>query len=408
MAAAQSGSFAPVFTVNGSPVTGFEYDQRKQFLTLLRAPGDIDALTRQALIEDRLRLHAAKQAGVTITADQVKAGMEEFASRANLTADQFVAALQQGGVEAETFRDFVSAGLIWREVVRAKFQGRVTISDADIDRALADVSGRGAGPRVLLSEIVLPAQQGGFGPVQKRALELAETIRGEGDFARVAREASSAPSRENGGQIGWMPLTNLPPQVRGAISTLGQGQVSEPVVVPGGIALYLLRGLSEGGDIDPGKLSVDYIRMAVPAAEADRVLAEARTCDDLYPVARKLSPGSLTRTTTEARSLPGDVAGILSRLDANEGAIAGTQGGTAVLVMLCERTATVPEGGKPDLSALADPVIGGPPRIVKDLGFSAGPNREAVRQDLVNQRLNQLSDGYLAELVANAIVVEAP
>jgi len=125
---AQGGTFAPAFTVNGSIVTNFEYDQRRQFLTLLRAPGDIDQAARAALIEDRLRLDAAEQLGITITADQVKAGMEEFASRANLTAEQFVEALKQGGVEAETFRDFVSAGLIWREVVRAKFGGTVVIA----------------------------------------------------------------------------------------------------------------------------------------------------------------------------------------------------------------------------------------------------------------------------------------
>lgn len=407
-AMAQSGPFAPVFSVNGSPVTGFEYEQRKLFLTLLRAPGDIEAQTRQALIEDRLRLAAAKQLGVTLTPDQIKAGMEEFASRANLTADQFVQALAQGGVQAETFRDFVSAGLIWREVVRAKFGGTVTISEADIDRALQAETKRGAGPRVLLSEIVLPAQQGGFGVVQAKALELAESIRSGGNFAEAARQRSSAPSRDNGGALGWMPLTNLPPQVRGAIGALSPGQISEPVVVPGGIALFQMRGTSEGGEIQPGNVTLDYIRMVLPAAEAERVRAEARICDDLYPIARKIAPGGITRASVTANAVPSDVAGVLSGLDANEAAIAGRQGSAAILVMLCERTATVPEGGAPDVSALPEPVPGGAPRIDKELGFSAGPSRDAVRQDLLNQRLNQLSDGYMAELSAQAIVTDAP
>ena len=36
-------------------------------------------------------------------------------------ATAFVTALGQNGVDAETFRDFVSAGLAWREYSRARF-----------------------------------------------------------------------------------------------------------------------------------------------------------------------------------------------------------------------------------------------------------------------------------------------
>jgi peptidyl-prolyl cis-trans isomerase SurA len=402
---AQGGTFAPAFTVNGSIVTNFEYDQRRQFLTLLRAPGDIDQAARAALIEDRLRLDAAKQLGITITADQVKAGMEEFASRANLTAEQFVEALKQGGVEAETFRDFVSAGLIWREVVRAKFGGTVVIGQADLDRALSAEAGRGRGPRVLLSEIVLPAQQGGFGVVQADALELAETIRSSGDFAQAARERSAAPSRDAGGALGWMPLTNLPPQVRAALNGLGQGQVSEPVVIPGGVALFQLRGSDAGATDGPGLVTVDYLQVGLSSDDAARISAEARSCDEVYPQARKAG-ATVSRQSVEERSLPGNVAGTIAALDAGESAVLAAQGGGALLVMLCARTATVPEGGAPVLGDLGAAITDGTPRVVEGLGLSAGPVDDALRQELLNQRLNQLSDGYLAELVSGAIIVE--
>ena len=72
------------------------------------APDD-ELLT--GLIEDRLRLAAAEAAGIVIDAAAVQAGMEEFASRANLTAAKLIEALAPGGVEAETFRDFVEAGV---------------------------------------------------------------------------------------------------------------------------------------------------------------------------------------------------------------------------------------------------------------------------------------------------------
>lgn len=115
------GSFEPVITVNGRVITGYELDQRVLFLDILRVPGDHLAEAERGLIEDRLRLEAAKRDGITVTPAQLTAGMEEFASRANLPLDQFLEAIGQGGIAPETYRDFVHAGLLWREVVRARF-----------------------------------------------------------------------------------------------------------------------------------------------------------------------------------------------------------------------------------------------------------------------------------------------
>ena len=111
VAEAQDASFAPRLYVNDRAISNFEVQQRTLFLTLLRAPGDLDAEAIKGLIEDRLRGSVAKQLGLTLSAEAVIAGMNEFASRANLTGDQFVEALGQAGVAPETFRDFVSAGL---------------------------------------------------------------------------------------------------------------------------------------------------------------------------------------------------------------------------------------------------------------------------------------------------------
>ncbi len=62
--------------------------------------------------------------------------MTEFAGRANLTAEEFVGELQKVGIAPETFRDLVVAGLLWREAVRARFAGQVTVTEADVDKAL--------------------------------------------------------------------------------------------------------------------------------------------------------------------------------------------------------------------------------------------------------------------------------
>lgn len=379
LAATAQGLFSPRAIVNGQAVTTYEYDQRLLMLTVFGVPGDREAEALNGLIDDRLRKGAARALGVKLTPEQILAGMEEFASRANLTAEEFTAALNGAGVATETFRDFVEAGLLWREVVRARFLPRVTITEAEIDRALARGEGQDGSARVLLSEIVLPAPQGTEG----RALALAQNIRaetqGEAAFAAAARRYSAAPTAPRGGALNWTPVEALPATVAAAVTRLAPGQVSAPLALEGVVTLFLLRGIERGG---PAGATVDYAQFLLPEgpqalAEAERIRDRVDTCDDLYAVARGLPPDRLLRETRPVAQLPADVAGELAGLDAGEVSTALVRGGARVVLMLCGR----------------------------DLQAAAAVSREALREDLLNRRLGALAEGYLEELRADAIIV---
>lgn len=413
--AAQSGQFSPAVIVNDSVITQYELDQRIRFLQILRAPGDPAEEARKGLIDDRLRSQAAKQMGITLTDAQIQAGMAEFASRANLDTEQFLTAIGQGGVAPESFRDFVSSGLAWREVVRARFGGpRLSITEAEIDRAMSVVAQRGSGPRVLLSEIILPLTPATAADTNDLAQELAETARSEAAFAAAARAHSAAPSRENGGALGWIPLTNLPPQARQVIAQMGNGQVSPPIPVGNAIALFRLRGIQQGGEIAASNITLDYAQYLIPGgrsadalAEAERVRGEVDTCDDLYRVARGKPAEQLLRDTRAANEVPGDVAAELARMDRNDTSVALTRGNALVFLMLCNRSATIAEGTDPTVpvTVTAGDLPEGTPAIDPELGFGRGPSRAQIRDELTNQRLAGLAEGYLAELRANAMIV---
>lgn len=412
-ALAQSGAFSPVVKVNDSVITSYELEQRIRFLTLLRFPGDIPAEAEKGLIEDRLRLATARSVGMKLTDDQVKAGMAEFAARANLDTEQFLAAIAQGGVEPETFRDFVEAGIAWRELVRGRFLPSVRVSEAEIDRALSADTGRGTGPRVLLSEIILRARAGEVGRVRRIAQDIAETATSESAFAKAAAEKSLAPSRADGGRVDWIPLSNLPPQAQAAISKLGQGQVSEPVPLQGYVGLFLLRGFQEGGDkIAPAAAVIDYAQLSLPAgatAEAQRLQANARTCDELYSL---LPGGQIQRQKAKRGAIPANIGAELDRLDDNEtSATLRGSAGQIVFLMRCSRTATLADGNidpaplpaipvSPVLNAKGDVI----PSVIDGLGYGNGPTRDQVREEVTNRKLAQLAEGWLAELKANAII----
>jgi len=420
-AAAQSGNFAPAIYVNDEVITRFEIDQRIRFLEVLRLPGDPRAEAEKSLIEDRLRRQAARGAGIAVSDRQITAGMAEFAGRASLELEPFLEAIGEGGVAAESFRDFVHAGIAWREVVRARFAPTIRVSDAEIDRAMSIAAQRGAGPRVLLSEIVIPVTPANALDVRALADDLSTSIGSEAEFARAARAHSAAPSRETGGQLDWIPLTNLPPQLRQVVLGMANGQVSPPVGVPGALALIRLRGLVQGGEIEPRAVTVDYARLRVAGGSAAAAALRGRidSCDDLYPIAKGQPAGTLLRETRSLAEVPAGIASELARLDDNEAALMPDQGGGATILMLCRRAATVATNALDQAtvdalvaaetaaaagSAAVPFKVGDVPRLDPALGFGRGPTRQQLREELLNQRLGGLAEGHLAQLRAEAII----
>jgi peptidyl-prolyl cis-trans isomerase SurA len=417
-ALAQSNGFAPAIIVNDSAVTGYELEQRLRFLKILGAQGDIETEAREGLIEDRLRIAAATAQGIRINDQQIAAGMEEFAGRANLTTEQFLQIVSQAGVAPETFRDFVRSGIAWREVIRAKFGPTVAISNADIDRATSIAARRGDGPRILISEILIPVTPGDRIEKQLLADDLVARIQSEGEFARAARSYSAAPSRIQGGQIGSIPLTNLPPQLRQIAVQMQPGQVSPPVAVSGAIAIIRMRGSDQGGEIRPGDISVDYAQLLIPGgrspealAEAARLRGEVDSCDDLYRVATGLPADQLTRETRRESQLPADLAREIATLDDNEVSTGVTRGTALVFLMLCRRAATQ-SADAATLEATATvetaPVVTesgeAPPPVEPDLTFAKGPALPDMSSELTNQRLGQIAEAYLQDLKANAVI----
>lgn len=378
-AAAQQNLFAPRIIINDRAVTEYEFQQRLLFMRLMRAPGDLEKQALDDLIADRLRVQEAARFGITATEENVQKGMEEFAQRANMTAEQFIEQLGKAGVAPETFRDFVEAGVVWREIVRGRFTGKAKVSDEEIDRAL-EAETKKAALVVSIAELIIPANPG----EEEKALALANDIRrsvtGEASFAAAVEQYSAAPSRERGGRVDPLPLANLPPQISGLLLPLAPGQVSPPMMIPGGVALFQLRSVVEGPQTSTLPVQVEYARLRLPiSAESDTAIAtvqtQAQTCQDLFGLVPGLPEDQLSIIKQTMDQIPSDVGLLLSRLDRNEMVVRDV-GGAREVLMVCTR------------SPVTDPPI----------------ERENIRNRLANVKIDRMAEQYLATLRANAII----
>ncbi|WP_254054641.1 peptidylprolyl isomerase [Roseovarius sp. EL26] len=384
-AVAQS-QYAAAIKVNDQAITHYELEQRALLLTLFRAPGDPNKLAREQLIEDRLKLDAARTNGLTLEDADINASMEEFAGRANMDLPQFIQALAQAGVHESSLREFVRAGVTWRELVRARFGPRVSVSETDLDRARASLSGKSS-VRVLLSEIIIPVTPENAEQAQQSAANIAQ-IESVSGFSQQASQVSASGSRDRGGQLDWMSISDLPPAVRSEIIGLAPGEVTNPLPIDGAIALFQLRDIEETGAPERKVESIEYAAYYIAGGRTEQALARAQkvknnidVCDDLYGIAKDEPPEVLERGAKAPADLPQDIAVELAKLDQGEVStnLTRANGQTLVLLMMCGRTFEI-EG--------------------------EGPSPEQLTGFIRSSRLESFADGYLEQLRAEARIVE--
>ncbi|MEM6617710.1 MAG: peptidylprolyl isomerase [Pseudomonadota bacterium] len=382
--AQSSNQFAAAVRVNDGAVTNFEVSQRVLLLRAFGTAGNLQELAVEQLIDDRLRVQAARAAGLSVTEEEVDTGIDEFAQRGNLTGPQLLQFIRQRGVDPESMKDFVRAGLLWRTLVQARFGPRSAVSEAEIDTTL-DLQAGQEPLELLISEIRIPATPGRESAAQDLAERLSNSISSEGAFAAAARRHSRAPSRARSGRLDWLPVATLPPQLVGQLLALNPGEVTAPIPLGPTIGLFQLRGTRAARSRDgQTPVSVTYVTVDIPFEPGDRALREANelvndvdTCDDLRAQSERWGtiPGH-TDFVEDITALPGSVALLLADLDRHEAAVYTNSAGGPSVIMLCQRLRDLPEGA-----------------------------RDNIRNALFQQRISGFGQGYLQELKGDANII---
>lgn len=373
---AAEGIFDTIISVDGAAITNYELEQRILFFSFLNEPGDTLISSRQSLIDDRLKMAAGSKDGFALTPTELENAMLDFAKNSNQSLSGLLNLLTEGGVDAETFRDYVEVGVVWREVVRKRFGSQSQPTESEIDRALAAERAEGD-ISVLLTEIVLPAGPSQLEESRKIARELAK-ITSIGSFSEKAKKLSVSSSRDNGGKIPWRNLKDLPNGLRQIIASLRPGQVAKPLEVQNAIVLFQLRDVEELGLKAPEIISMKFAKITGINSVLDLATKTVNSCNDLYGLVKLDKDVVLEMLTQHPDEIEQATALRLNRLDRHEMSIfSDSPDSIGNMIMLCERNYTT----------------------------SADISRSEVAKNIRAARLTNLAEGYLAELRTNATVI---
>ena len=369
--------FAPAIQVDDMIITNYEIQQRSAFFKLLKFPGNPKKEAENSLIDDRLKIRAAEKLGVILKPGALNYEMEIFAKRANLTIDQFSNRLKKAGIDRITWENYMQVPVIWFETVNRKFASEISSSISNNNTENQIITGSEI--QVLLTEIIIPVQSGFEEEADSKIKDLRK-INSIKKFSEAASKYSVAPTRDVGGKVKWQNLSSLPSVVRPLIAGLSAGEVSEPLPIPGGIAIFQLRDLRESGYKKESSEFVEYAEFVFRKNLKTQNLLNSNVmvCDDLYSFSNNTKNTELFRKNVKVRSLTKNIKSILSNLDENEFIFDHTDSATSKLIMVCGRS-------KKETLTQSD--------------------LDEINRSYVNKRLLSLANSYLENLRQEARIV---
>ncbi len=134
--------FAPVATVNDKVITRFDVEQRARILAAADetsgvSPGALLNEALQSLVNDQVKIQAAKSAGIEAKPEAVRAGLAEVAEQNKMSMDSMLAFFRARGVSREAVELQVVAEIVWRDYLRARYSSRIEPSELDISSAMS-------------------------------------------------------------------------------------------------------------------------------------------------------------------------------------------------------------------------------------------------------------------------------
>ncbi len=390
LSAMAQNPFSPALYVNNAIISHYEIDQRIRLLQALGANRpDIREFAIAQLTDDRLKMEQADTLGMTLPDESLGEAIEQYAQQRQLTLAGLRSRLSQTGADFATFEEFITTGVLWREIVRNRFSDRATPTESDIENVL-NTAASSAQESVFLREIALPFAEHGQQGTRDLAERIARDVKAGSSFAALARQYSRTPSAPRGGSLDWTPVNRLPAPVASRVLALAPGQVASPLEVSAGILLYQLVDIREDSANRTNDVLASYVRLDIilPAnpSENDMTAARARAQDMIDDIDTCLEAEGLASDFGEQSGRYGpeiianiddETASVLMNLDASEAGFSMVDTGIISVFVLCNRR------------------------------VDAAPEQvDGLRTQILNQRLTRFADDYLQELLADAIIRE--
>ena len=383
--------------VNDEPISSYDVDARLRLVAASAGQPipaeDLPRLRRQilqTLIDERLQLQEAERLEIKVSNQEIQAAIRQIEEQNNLPEGRLVELLTANDVDISTLVAQIRSTLTWRKLIGRRTQANVQIAESDIDAYLQNLQAKG-GTEWLLGEIFIAADNPADLPRTRAiAQSVLDQARQGATFTDLAKQFSQAPTAGAGGDTGWIQPDQLDRPLAEAVRALSPGQITPPVGVEGGYYLLALRDTRTFGK--DGRLetvmTINRLFFPYPRNASNRqkrlildqlqhARGQLRNCASIERIAIQIGdPQKGTLGQIRPSDLPTQLRPVAEELPLGQPSqvLPLTDGG--MVMMICSRE-------------------------TRTLGL---PQRDEVREQLLQQRANLMARRYLRELRQQAVI----
>lgn len=262
-------------TVNGTDITEGDLE----FALLLRkVPAEEQSKARRQVLEQlvdrRLMQEFLTQRKATVDDAELKAQVERIHDFIKKSGGDPAVVLPKLGMTPERLKQELAVPLAWAS------HARRMVPDSQIRDYWKEHRSELDGTQVRAAHIVLKIDASADAATVRAAEETLKGVReeivsGKTTFAKAAKKHSHGPSREMGGDVGFLPYRGkMPPAFSQAAFALKTGDVSEPVRTPFGVHLITVTE-RKAGDLNLEDVR-DEVYQRVLQEQWDTILKDLR------------------------------------------------------------------------------------------------------------------------------------
>jgi peptidyl-prolyl cis-trans isomerase SurA len=292
-----------VAVVNSEPITNHEVLLQRTRMEAQWPAGStkpaLPELTAQALeqlVNEKIQLQSARESGIRIEEDAVDLAEMNIARQNQMDKVQLRAKLEKEGLTVNAFREQLRKQITLTRLREREVEGRVRISDTDIDQFLREQRGAqtAVGIDLNLAMIVVPVPEDSteaqVTALQDRAETAARRARAGEDFAALVKEylGDKVP---NGGAMGLRPSDRYPTLFVDNTQTLKVGEIAGPI--RSGAGFHVLKVLEKRqGEAPP--MMVTQTRARHILLRTSPQLTEAAAVNQLTQFKQRIAAGQVT------------------------------------------------------------------------------------------------------------------
>jgi len=385
--------------VNGEVITGTDIDQRLALIVAANqgkiGKDEMERLRMQVLrnlIDETLQIQEAKASDVSVSDAEVDDTYNRVAQQNfGKTPAELKAYLDKVGSSPASLKRQIKGEMSWQRLLRRNVAPFVNVSEEEVREVMDRLKAAKGTEEYRIGEIFLSANDLNQQQVEANAQQIVDQIKKGGSFVAYARQYSQASTASVGGDLGWVRLAQLAPDVADVAKTMQANQLVGPFPVQGGFEILYMIDKRQVLTSDPrdAVLSLKQISIEFPAGisqedatkkaqEFAQTVQSIHGCGDADAAARSIGASVVNNDQVKARDLPGPLQETVLKLNVGEATppFGSLQDGVRVL-MLCGRD---------------DPKV------------EQGPSFDQLMSQMEDDRINKRAQTYLRDLRRDAVI----